>query len=132
MVKTVKVVEHISQAITEKLIKHAKILVTITGTAGFEALKHNVPCIIFGDSWFKNFKSVYKWNKGTSITKILNTPVYRKNLIKDLKVFTKKLNRGYPFKINTIWDPKNKVTNNPDKLSSETASTIKKMLNKIL
>lgn len=117
---------------TEKLIKHAKILVTITGTAGFEALKHNVPCIIFGDSWFKNFKSVYKWNKGTSIMKILNTPVYRKNLIKDLKVFTKKLNRGYPFKINTIWDPKNNVTNNPDKLSSETASTIKKMLNKIL
>ena len=39
---------------------------------------------------------------------------------------------SYPFKINTIWDPKNNVTNNPDKLSSETASTIKKILNKIL
>ena len=117
---------------TDKLIRNAKILVTITGTAGFEALKHNVPCIIFGDSWFKNFKNVYKWDKDISISKILNTPVNKKNLNKDLKIFTKKLNRGYPFKLNTIWNPKNKVTNNPDILSSETASSVKKMLDKIL
>ncbi len=41
------------------LIDHAKAVVTVTGTAGWEAVVRGVPALIFGHAWYKDCEGVF-------------------------------------------------------------------------
>lgn len=42
------------------LIKDCEAVVTVTGTAGWEAIVNDKPCVIFGGAWYQNFPCVVK------------------------------------------------------------------------
>jgi hypothetical protein len=41
------------------LIDNAKFVVTMTGTTGWQAITRGVPCLIFGDCWYRYFSGVF-------------------------------------------------------------------------
>ena len=47
---------------TEKLIKNSKIVATITGSSGWEALKMNKPTLNFAKTWYSNCDSCFSVN----------------------------------------------------------------------
>lgn len=79
---------------TFNLIKGSKIVATITGTAGWEALKFKKPVITFGLAWYNNLNYVHKWSDKTNIKKIANTKFKINNLKKSLLKLTKKMPDG--------------------------------------
>ena len=76
------------------LIKNSKIVTTITGTAGWEALKFQKPVITFGLAWYNSLDHVHKWNEKINIKKIANTQFKIDNLKKSLIKLTKKMPDG--------------------------------------
>lgn len=68
---------------TLKLIRHSKIVATITGTAGFEAICLKKPVIVFGKAWYQNFEGVFKWNKDINIKDIEQYKINKEKLEKD-------------------------------------------------
>ena len=46
-----------------QLIKQSKILATITGTAGWEAIRLGKPTIVFGDAWYAEMPGVFRSEK---------------------------------------------------------------------
>jgi len=64
---------------SEKLVKHSKLVITIRGTASFDAANENKPSIVFADVPFSILPSVYKVNSIEELPKLiraaLETPV---------------------------------------------------------
>jgi hypothetical protein len=61
------------------LVKRSRAVVTITGTAGWEAIVNNKPCIVFGYAWYGAFPTVIKGcleNPSLSIKKALSMNSY--------------------------------------------------------
>ena len=79
---------------TFNLIKNSKIVATITGTAGWEALKFQKPVITFGLAWYNCLNYVSRWNDKININKIANTKFNINNLKKSLIELTKKMPDG--------------------------------------
>jgi hypothetical protein len=79
---------------TFDLIKGSKIVATITGTAGWEALKFKKPVITFGLAWYNYLNYVHKWNDKINIKKIANTKFKLDSLKKSLLNLTKKMPDG--------------------------------------
>ena len=46
---------------TYQLIKQCRFVATITGTAGFEALKFGKPTLVFGTPWYGDFPGVFRY-----------------------------------------------------------------------
>lgn len=71
---------------SETLIKHSKLVITVRGTASFDAAHENKPSIIFGDAPFSILPSVYKVSNIEELPKLikhaLETPVNPVNLQK--------------------------------------------------
>ena len=67
---------------------------TITGTAGWEALKFQKPVITFGLAWYNCLNYVSRWNDKININKIANTKFNINNLKKSLIELTKKMPDG--------------------------------------
>jgi len=44
-----------------KLIKKSAFTVTVTGTAGVEALVQGKNCLVFGLAWYRKFHGVHEW-----------------------------------------------------------------------
>ncbi|MBI2045824.1 MAG: hypothetical protein HYT28_00130 [Parcubacteria group bacterium] len=53
------------------LIRHAQAVVTVTGTAGFEALIRGKPTIVFGYPWYMDCPGVFKVNGVSSCKNVL-------------------------------------------------------------
>jgi hypothetical protein len=51
-----------SRTESRNLIKHSKLVATVTGTAGFEALCLGKPVIIFGHAWYRNLAGVTRFS----------------------------------------------------------------------
>ena len=62
----------IGKSINSKLlISKCVIVATITGTAGWEAIRMGKPVIIFGKAWYRNFNGVYSFHNKINISSIL-------------------------------------------------------------
>jgi len=48
---------------------------TITGTAGWEAIRMGKPALIFGHAWYKKFPGVFEWRNGFDLNAILNCEI---------------------------------------------------------
>lgn len=67
-----------------KLIKNAKIVSTISGTAGWEALCEGKPVILFGNAFYKRFEGVFVYNKELSFADVVKHKVDANKLDNDL------------------------------------------------
>jgi len=57
------------------LIRNSVGVATITGTAGWEALFHGKPVLVFGSAWYREFPGVLEWGSGPSFDEFAgNTP----------------------------------------------------------
>lgn len=81
---------------TYNLINNAKAVVTMTGTAGLEAITSGVPCLMFGYSFLQYAPNVYHIRDNEDCEKAIKsiqfmekTPEYRK----DLKIYFKCLGK---------------------------------------
>ena len=52
---------------SRQLIDHAQAVVTLTGTAGLEALLRGKPAFIFGYAWYRQFPGVYSLQDETGL-----------------------------------------------------------------
>lgn len=82
------------EANSKRLIKHSKIVSTITGTAGWEAIRLSTPTIIFGKAWYEGFEGVHKFNNAMSIENASNTNISLKKLADDYSFFIKTCHFG--------------------------------------
>lgn len=114
---------------TKKLIKNSKLVFTITGTAGFEALCSNKPVIIFGKTWYSSLYGVFEWNENINLKKILQNKFNRNKLIKSVQKLEKTILKG---NYDKWWKAEkflfNKKFLSKEKLSDITANTISKLI----
>ena len=79
---------------SEELIKHSKLVITIRGTASFDAAYGNKPSIVFGDVPFSILPSVYKVDSINELPKLirtaLKTPVNPSYIQKYVKLMDKR------------------------------------------
>ncbi len=45
-----------------ELMKSCKGVITVTGTSGWEAFVNNIPCLVVGEAWYKEYKNVVNGN----------------------------------------------------------------------
>jgi capsule polysaccharide modification protein KpsS len=77
-----------------KIINNCKAVATITGTAGWEALKSKKPVITFGLAWYNCLDYAFKWNEKIDIEKICNIRVNQQKLEKSIVELTKYMADG--------------------------------------
>ncbi len=57
---------------TYRLLKHCKLVATITGTVGWEAITGGKSVLIFGDAWYKKFPGVFTYHDHIDIEQVVN------------------------------------------------------------
>lgn len=55
------------------LIQKSAAVSTITGTAGWEAIRFSKPVIVFGHAWYQNFFGVFSFNQQLDIQEVLSS-----------------------------------------------------------
>lgn len=53
-----------SSASTHELSTHAQFVATVTGTAGWEAIRKGLPALVFGNAWYKSLPGVHLFREG--------------------------------------------------------------------
>lgn len=62
------------------LVEHSILLVTVSGTAGWEALQMGKKCMVFGQAWYQNLPGCYSQKKST-LSDVLDAPMPSKDKI---------------------------------------------------
>lgn len=87
--KNLKNVIFIGKYLNSKwLIKKSKLVATITGTAGWEAIRFGKPVIVFGHAWYKNFYGVFQFHRQLNIKKTMLCHPSPEQLQLDFQVFS--------------------------------------------
>ena len=60
---------------TNTLTKNSKIVATVTGTAGWEAIQMGIPAITFGNAWFNSLPGVFQFDPNIEILKVSHEPI---------------------------------------------------------
>lgn len=58
-----------------ELIRHCRFVMTITGTAGWEAIRMGKPALIFGQAWYKRFPGVFEWRNGFDLDAMMRCDI---------------------------------------------------------
>lgn len=66
-----------------ELIQKSVAVATITGTAGWEALFHKKPVIVFGAAWYREFSGVFNFNLKLKFTDVIKTELPENNALVD-------------------------------------------------
>lgn len=94
-IKSLKNVEFVGlEANSKLLIKHSKVVSTITGTAGWEAIRFETPTVIFGKAWYEGFEGVYSFQNEILIESIARKKINRNRLESDYESFIKSCHYG--------------------------------------
>ena len=59
---------------SHKLITHASVVVTLTGTVALEAILYGIPAIVLGSIYFDCFKGIYKPEHLNELKRLLSIP----------------------------------------------------------
>ena len=59
---------------SHKLITHASVVVTLTGTVALEAVIYGIPAIVLGSIYFDSFNGIYKPESLNELKKLLSNP----------------------------------------------------------
>jgi len=74
---------------SKELIKNSRLVVTIRGTASFDAISEKKPSLVFGDVPFSIIPSVYKVNNLTELPDLINSALNTKINPDDLQKYLK-------------------------------------------
>ena len=77
---------------SQKLIKNAKYIATISGTVGFEAALLGKRVILFGETWFKNMPNVHNFEE---IKSNVNKLSHKPSNLNDIKLYFKNEIKNY-------------------------------------
>lgn len=55
---------------TYELSTRAQLTATVSGTAGWEALRKGKPAVVFGAAWYRSFPGVFQWQEGMDLEAI--------------------------------------------------------------
>ncbi|MGR3837916.1 MAG: capsular polysaccharide export protein, LipB/KpsS family [Cognatishimia sp.] len=64
-----------SWADTNALEASAKFVATITGTAGWEAVRSGTPALVFGKAWYRKMPGVFEFSENVTYDQIINTKI---------------------------------------------------------
>ena len=77
------------------LIKESIAVATVNSTAGWEALFHKKPCLVFGNAWYSSFPGVTQFDSNTQFESFINnTPPNREKLVEWLDSLLMKAGEG--------------------------------------
>lgn len=76
---------------TTDLIKYCKCVVVATSTTAVESIMYGKPVIQFGNSWYDNFKFLFKYDNQININKILKSKILLKDKFNFLKNFEREI-----------------------------------------
>jgi hypothetical protein len=79
---------------TYDLIKNAKAVASISGTACYESLFYRKPAIYFGNPFYQDFEGTFKFDDIEDITKVLNYTIDENKLMQSANNFNNKLFKG--------------------------------------
>lgn len=107
-IKNATLVSH--QIDTLELIKHCQIVATLTGTAGFEAIKGKKPVITFGRAWYRNFDGVFEYNPNLNLENIAKYQIDVKKISQSISDLSEKCIEA-TFDIGGMYEDFNKEQN---------------------
>lgn len=79
---------------TNVLSAKAKIVATVSGVAGWEAIKLGTPAIIFGVTWYASMPGVFKYHEHIDIEKIAAFKINKEDLEKSISYLFLKTHEG--------------------------------------
>jgi len=79
---------------TQLLSSHAKVVATVSGVAGWEAIKVGTPALIFGVTWYLSMPGVFKFTDETDIEKIASFKIDPDFLTRSQKFLFSKTHEG--------------------------------------
>ncbi|SEL63124.1 hypothetical protein [Ectothiorhodospira marina] len=69
---------------SDKLIEHAQVVATVTGTAGYEAILSGRPCIYFGHAWYGGLPGANKYTSGIDVKEVADNSISHDALLRGL------------------------------------------------
>ena len=63
---------------TYQLMEKSQFVATITGTAGWESITGEKPCLVFGLAWYAQIPGVKIYSSSLTVEDVLNTPINKK------------------------------------------------------
>lgn len=79
---------------TYDLMRSAKLISTITGTAGWEAITGGKKVLIFGKSWYRSLPGVFEFSMNIDINKIIAYQIDHDELEREYNLLRKKSREG--------------------------------------
>ncbi|WP_281981570.1 hypothetical protein [Thalassorhabdomicrobium marinisediminis] len=79
---------------TATLSDHAQFVASVTGTAGWEAIRKGVPAMVFGAAWYGSLPGVYRYEPGLDFEAIAATEIDHEKLQKDAGGLLSRAHRG--------------------------------------
>jgi hypothetical protein len=64
-----------SHTSSQALVAKSKLVATVAGTAGWEALLLGIPVVTFGGAWYRTMPGVTEFKEGLDFSKIANAPI---------------------------------------------------------
>ena len=79
---------------TYRLMEHAQLVATITGTAGWEAISGGKPVIVFGHTWYKNFPGVFTFSDDLDVASAAGYRIVHRDVEAALSAYRAKAWKG--------------------------------------
>jgi hypothetical protein len=96
---------------TYQLIHKARLVATITGTAGWEAITGGVPVLVFGKAWYVSMPGVYRYAEDLDLQIVMDCQINHDDLEKALSQLLTKMGVGELSLENVDKDSLDKVSN---------------------
>ena len=88
-------VRYVSRSVdTYRLMEHAQLVATITGTAGWEAISGGKPVIVFGHTWYKNFPGVFTFSDDLDVASAAGYRIVHRDVEAALSAYRAKAWKG--------------------------------------
>lgn len=69
---TIPDVVYLTEGSTYELMQRARLVATITGTAGWEAISGGKPALVFGQAWYRELPGIYTFSEDADLEAIAN------------------------------------------------------------
>lgn len=83
---------------TYDLMRECKLVATVTGTAGWEAITGGKPCVYFGTPWYREFPGAFEFHSEIDLKAISKTKIDHAKLQDKVNSFAQKCNKGIVIK----------------------------------
>jgi len=82
--------KYISKTVNSfELIEKSQFVSTITGTAGWEAIRSDKSCLVFGKTWYQNFDGIFVYTSTLDYKEVAEYKIDKEQVEKDYNTFLK-------------------------------------------